>query len=65
LIASPTVFTRAVFDTPPNSFVMKANHGSSFVEVVRDKSQQTFESLQLLAGRWTSTDFYSIARERH
>ncbi|KAA0998926.1 hypothetical protein FVF58_43085 [Paraburkholderia panacisoli] len=65
LIASPTVFTRAVFDTLPNSFVMKANHGSSFVEVVRDKSQQTFESLQNLADRWTSTDFYRIARERH
>lgn len=65
LIASPEVFTQAVFDTLPDSFVMKANHGSSFVEIVRDKSQRTFEQLQLLASGWTSTDFYKIARERH
>ncbi|CAB3807806.1 hypothetical protein LMG27177_06416 [Paraburkholderia fynbosensis] len=65
LISSPEVFTRAVFDALPNSFVMKANHGSSFVEIVWDKSQRTFEDLQLLANRWTSTDFYKIARERH
>ncbi|RKT24431.1 teichuronopeptide biosynthesis TupA-like protein [Paraburkholderia sp. RAU2J] len=65
LISAPTVFTREVFDTLPNSFVMKANHGSSFVEVVRDKSQRTFENLQLLASQWMSTDFYKNARERH
>jgi hypothetical protein len=65
LIAAPVIFTEAVFDTLPNAFVMKANHGSSFVELVRDKSQFPFEHLQLLAGRWMSTDFYRIARERH
>jgi TupA-like ATPgrasp len=65
LISSPCVFTRGVFDNLPDSFVMKANHGSSFVEIVSDKSQRTFENLQLLASRWVSTDFYKIARERH
>jgi hypothetical protein len=65
LIAAPTVFTPSVFDMLPDSFVMKANHGSSFVELVRDKSQHDFENLQTLAGHWISTDFYRIARERH
>ncbi|SDR41291.1 TupA-like ATPgrasp [Paraburkholderia fungorum] len=65
LISAPNVFTQAVFDTLPDSFVMKANHGSSFVEVVRDKKQITFENLQRLASQWMSTDFYKIARERH
>jgi hypothetical protein len=65
LISAPRDFTQAVFDMLPNSFVMKANHGSSFVEIVRDKSQRTFEDLQLLANRWLSTDFYKNARERH
>lgn len=65
LISAPEVFTRAVFDSLPNAFVMKANHGSSFVEVVWDKSQRTFENLQTLASRWISTDFYKIGRERH
>ncbi len=65
LIAAPDSFTPAVFDALPTSFVMKANHGSSFVEVVRDKSQTSFEKLQALAERWLATDFYHVGRERH
>ena len=65
LIAAPDSFTQSVFDALPNSFVMKANHGSSFVEVVRDKSQTSFEKLQTLAERWLATDFYRVGRERH
>lgn len=65
LIAAPDSFTQSVFDALPNSFVMKANHGSSFVEVVRDKSQTSFEKLQTLSARWLATDFYKVGRERH
>ncbi|WP_370653496.1 ATP-grasp fold amidoligase family protein [Caballeronia sp. Lep1P3] len=65
LIASPPTFTREVFDALPSAFVMKANHGSGFVEVVRDKSRSSFEELQRLAQRWLATDFYRVARERH
>ncbi|WP_407070660.1 ATP-grasp fold amidoligase family protein [Paraburkholderia rhynchosiae] len=65
LICAPDVFTQEVFDALPNSFVMKANHGSSYVEVVRDKSATSFEALQELANYWLSLDFYKIARERH
>jgi hypothetical protein len=57
--------TREVFDALPDAFVMKANHGSSFVEVVRKKSDTSFEKLQVLAAKWLSTAFYSVARERH
>lgn len=65
LIAAPDVFTREIFDALPSAFVMKANHGSSFVEVVRDKSETSFEKLQVRAAQWLATDFYDIARERH
>ena len=65
LIAVPETFTREVFDALPNSFVMKANHGCSFVEVVRDKSKTSFEALNALAQRWLATDYYRILRERH
>jgi TupA-like ATPgrasp len=65
LVAAPDAFTRDVFDALPNAFVMKANHGSSFVEVVRNKSETSFEKLRLRADQWLSTEFYSIARERH
>ncbi|WP_245763338.1 ATP-grasp fold amidoligase family protein [Paraburkholderia diazotrophica] len=65
LIAAPEIFTREVFDRLPSSFVMKANHGSTFVEIVRDKSTTSFEKLKELADRWLSTSFYRVARERH
>jgi hypothetical protein len=65
LISAPVEFTRCVFDALPDSFVMKANHGSSFVEVVHDKSKVSFEGLRHLAARWLSTNFYRNARERH
>ncbi|WP_025597150.1 ATP-grasp fold amidoligase family protein [Burkholderia sp. WSM2230] len=65
LLAAPDVFTREVFDALPDSFVMKANHGSSYVEVVRDKSARSFEQLRELADYWLTLDFYKIAREKH
>jgi hypothetical protein len=65
LVAEPSDFTRSVFDALPQSFVMKANHGSGFVHVVRDKNETSFEKLDAMAKSWLSTDFYAIARERH
>jgi len=65
LLAAPDVFTREVFDALPDAFVMKANHGSTFVEIVRNKSDTSFEKLKVLADRWLATAFYNIARERH
>jgi len=46
LLAAPKIFTKEVFDALPDSFVMKANHGSSYVKVVRNKSATSFEELQ-------------------
>ncbi|WP_245253612.1 ATP-grasp fold amidoligase family protein [Paraburkholderia sp. LEh10] len=65
LIAVPDEFTRDVFDSLPQSFVMKANHGSAFVEIVRDKSKVSYEHLKRLADRWLATEFYHVSRERH
>jgi hypothetical protein len=65
LLAAPEIFTKEVFDALPDSFVMKANHGSSYVKVVRNKLATSFEALQELANYWLSLDFYKIAREKH
>ncbi|WP_233217242.1 ATP-grasp fold amidoligase family protein [Trinickia dabaoshanensis] len=65
LIAAPDVFTRAIFDLLPSSFVMKASHGSGFVEVVWDKSRTSFDALQRRANEWLGIDYYRIGRERH
>jgi hypothetical protein len=65
LLAAPDEFTREVFDELPSAFVMKSNHGSGFVKIVKNKSTVSFEELSALAKEWLSTDFYKIARERH
>jgi hypothetical protein len=65
VIAEPEEFTQEVFDALPSAFVMKANHGSGFVQVVRDKSVTSYEKLSRQAKQWLGTDFYRIARERH
>jgi hypothetical protein len=65
LIAAPEKFDRGVFDALPRAFVMKANHGSSFVKLVHDKSETSYEELHELAQQWLSTEFYPIQREKH
>ncbi|WP_236572825.1 ATP-grasp fold amidoligase family protein [Burkholderia sp. 8Y] len=65
LIADPGAFTQEVYDGLPPAFVMKANHGSGFVRVVKDKSRVSFEELSALSKEWLSTRFYEVARERH
>jgi hypothetical protein len=65
LIAVPEVFTRAVFDSLPDAFVMKTNHGCGYVKIVEAKRQTSFEELNSLAQKWLSEDFYRASRERH
>jgi hypothetical protein len=65
LISTIDQFTKATFDSLPDSFVMKANHGSGFVKIVRRKAETSFDELSELATKWLHTDFYRIARERH
>jgi len=65
LLAAPEVFTPEVFDALPAQFVMKANHGCAFVEIVRDKSQTSFEALERLAKKWLAIDYSRESRERH
>ncbi|RDU99599.1 ATP-grasp fold amidoligase family protein [Trinickia dinghuensis] len=65
LLAAPDVFTKEIFDRLPPSFVMKANHGSGFVEVVWDKSKRSFHELRHMAEKWLEIDYYRVSRERH
>jgi hypothetical protein len=65
IVAIADPFTRDVFDALPDAFVMKANHGSGFVEVVRSKAGTSYEALRQLADRWMATNFYDTCRERH
>ncbi|MEA9392570.1 ATP-grasp fold amidoligase family protein [Acerihabitans sp. TG2] len=57
--------TPAIYESLPDAFVIKANHGSGFNLVVPDKSQTTFSQLSTLTRYWTEKNFYKINRERH
>jgi hypothetical protein len=65
LIATPDIFTREIFESLPNAFVMKANHGCGFVKVVWNKAETSFQELKRIADEWLATDFYRATRERH
>jgi TupA-like ATPgrasp len=50
-------------DALPRAFVLKANHGSGWVEVVADKRLYDHAVLVKLAKRWLASDFTIVGRE--
>ncbi|GHB05525.1 ATP-grasp fold amidoligase family protein [Modicisalibacter luteus] len=57
--------TEEVYESLPESFVMKANHGSRYNLIVDQKSQYSFDDLKYISDRWLSANYYAIAREAH
>lgn len=53
------------FESLPESFVMKATHGSGWVKLVQEKSKENTEDLKNLAASWLSRNYYLAFRERH
>ncbi|WP_230534502.1 ATP-grasp fold amidoligase family protein [Microvirga roseola] len=53
------------FESLPSSFVMKANHGCEWTELVSDKDSVDTELLRQKARRWLAQNFYDTHRERH
>lgn len=51
------------FDGLPPSFALKANHGSGFNLLVRDKRKLRREDVVALARRWLRSDFTIVGRE--
>lgn len=57
--------TQEIYDSLPDAFVIKANHGSGYNLVVHNKSDTTFEQLRELTALWSKTNYYKTSRERH
>lgn len=55
--------TRKIWSELPQQFVLKANHGSGMVKIVRDKREGQFEVIQEETQRWKETDYYKLGRE--
>lgn len=51
------------FDLLPNSFVIKATHGSGFTTIVKDKSQLNYADIIEECQKWLATNYYTIGRE--
>jgi hypothetical protein len=55
-------FKKDVWNTLPESFVIKANHGSGMVKVV-DKRKDGFHEVKDLCDHWLNSDFHKVQRE--
>ena len=53
------------FDSLPQQFVLKCNHGSGFNIIVRDKATLDIEHTRRQLDQWLATDFDRIAQEIH
>ena len=51
------------FDALPESFVLKANHGSGWVRIVERKAEIDQAALVRLAAKWLASDFTIVGRE--
>ncbi|GHC33763.1 glycosyl transferase [Kushneria pakistanensis] len=58
-------FTQHDYDRLPNSFVLKANHGSGYNLVVRNKADYSFDTMRRLSDHWLASNFYRDSRELH
>ncbi|RZF19159.1 ATP-grasp fold amidoligase family protein [Serratia marcescens] len=65
LYAHGNEFTEEMYQQLPESFVIKANHGSGYNKLVFDKSQTGYNELRVLTNSWLRQSFYQVYRERH
>lgn len=47
----------------PSSFVLKANHGSSWNIICEDKNKFNFKDVEYKLNRWLNTNYYDIGKE--
>jgi hypothetical protein len=56
-------FTRSDWDSLPEQFVLKANHGCGMVELVTEKSLRSYEEIHKVVKQWQQYDYASFGRE--
>lgn len=63
LLWTGTVLDFEIYESLPQEFVLKANHGSKMVKIV-NKETDDFPSLQGLCQQWLNKDYYLLGREK-
>ena len=54
---------RSDWEKLPEKFVLKASHGSGFIRIVKDKTEENFDEILAETEKWLSTDYYKFGRE--
>lgn len=57
--------TEDIYNQLPSRFVIKANHGSQFNLIVRDKSKYSYNKLKKITDAWLTTKYYLLGMELH
>lgn len=63
LHATAKCLTQDVWDSLPDAFVLKTNHGSNWNRIVRNKNEEAYSSVAAQANAWLKKNFYYIRRE--
>ncbi|MFD1613947.1 ATP-grasp fold amidoligase family protein [Gelatiniphilus marinus] len=57
--------SETIYNKLPNSFVIKANHGSGFNLLVKNKLDYSFEKLKQITNNWLETKYHLLGMELH
>lgn len=57
--------TLEIFESLPDSFVMKANHSSGQIKIIANKHKENLQELTHKANNWLEKDFSKLFREKH
>jgi len=57
--------SKDIYNQLPSSFVIKANHGSGFNLIVKNKSEYSFDELKRITDKWLNTKYHLIGMELH
>lgn len=63
LIGNYDELTQDNWDNLPEQFVLKANHGSGMVEIIKEKKKNSFEKIHTVTKEWQRTNYYRFGRE--
>lgn len=63
LIGNYDELSRDIWEDLPDQFVLKANHGSGMVEIVKEKKNAGYEKVSAITKEWQQTNYYKFGRE--
>lgn len=63
LISSFESLTESIWESLPNQFILKANHGCGMLKIVRNKQQENFDQTLKQTEEWKQTDYFKLGRE--